>query len=127
MDIQVYISLSMSGFEDTIRKRWDAAVKKVKEIFYDCNVTIVGPTNIDDFYYNGAKVPHDKKWSYYISKDVEPLLDSTHIFLCKGWEKSKGCKLESVIANEMNLKVMMESDYEQYKELRHKFPEFLVK
>ena len=39
----------------------------------------------------------------------------------------KGCKLESVIANEMNLKVMMESDYEQYKELRHKFPEFLVK
>ena len=127
MDIQVYISLPMSGFEDTIRKRWDDAVNKVKEIFYDCNVTIVGPTNIDDFDYNGAKVPHDKKWSYYISKDVEPLLDSTHIFLCKGWEKSKGCKLESVIANEMNLKVMMESDYEQYKELRHKFPVFLVK
>ena len=117
----------MSGFEDTIRKRWDDAINKVKEIFYDCNVTIVGPTNIDDFDYNGAKVPHDRKWSYYISKDVEPLLDSTHIFLCKGWEKSKGCKLESVIANEMNLKVMMESDYEQYKELRHKFPEFLIK
>lgn len=127
MDIQVYISLPMAGFEDTIRKRWDAAVNKVKEIFYDCNVTIVGPLNIDDFDYNGAKVPHDKKWSYYISKDVEPLLDSTHIFLCKGWEKSKGCKLESVIANEMKLKVMLESDYEQYKELRHKSPEFLIK
>ena len=127
MNIQVYISLPMSGFEDTIRKRWDDAVNKVKEIFYDCNVTIVGPTNIDDFDYNGAKVPHNRKWSYYISKDVEPLLDSTHIFLCKGWEKSKGCKLESVIANEMKLKVMLESDYEQYKELRHKSPEFLIK
>ena len=127
MDIQVYISLPMSGFEDTIRKRWDDAINKVKKIFYDCNVTIVGPTNIDDFDYNGAKVPHDRKWSYYISKDVEPLLDSTHIFLCKGWEKSKGCKLESVIANEMKLKVMMESDYEQYKELRHKSPVFLIK
>lgn len=127
MDIQVYISLPMAGFEDTIRKRWDAAVNKVKEIFYDCDITIVGPSNIDDFDYNGAKVPHDKKWSYYISKDVEPLLDSTHIFLCKGWEKSKGCKLESVIANEMKLKVMLESNYEQYKKLRHKSPEFLIK
>lgn len=114
MNIQVYISLPMSGHEDTVRKRYDTAVEKVKDMFPKANITFVGPTNINEFDYNGPIVPHDKKWSYYMAKDIEPLLDSTHIFLCKGWNGSKGCRVEYAIAKEINIIPLFEPNYEHY-------------
>ena len=33
----------------------------------------------------------DKPYSYYMGKDIEALLECDAIYLCEGWQNSKGC------------------------------------
>lgn len=107
--MKVYISLPMSGHEHTVWDRWVAAKENVNNLFSN-NVTITGPSNIDEFDSDGEKIPHDRDWCYYMARDVEDLLRSDAIYLTKGWKNSKGCRVEYAIASEMGHSILFAPD-----------------
>ena len=51
----------------------------------------------------------DKPYSYYMGKDIEALLECDAIYLCEGWQKSKGCMAEFEVARIYGKEIMFES------------------
>lgn len=106
----IYISLPMSGQEDTIWERYVKAKIELKQKFGD-SIEIKGPYNIVDFK-EPDKFEYDRDWCYYMAKDVEDLLRSDAIYLTNGWSKSKGCRVEKAISVEMGKEIMYAEDSE---------------
>ena len=50
----------------------------------------------------------DKPYSYYMGKDIEALLECDAIYLCEGWQNSKGCMAEFEVARIYNKEIMFE-------------------
>lgn len=50
----------------------------------------------------------DKPYSYYMGKDIEALLECDTIYMCKGWQDSKGCMAEFAVAKIYNKKIIIE-------------------
>ena len=50
----------------------------------------------------------DKQYSYYMGKDIEALLECDAIYLCEGWQNSKGCMAEFAVAKIYNKKIIIE-------------------
>ena len=50
----------------------------------------------------------DKPYSYYMGKDIEALLECDAIFLCEGWQNSKGCMAEFEVARIYGKEIMFE-------------------
>ena len=69
---KIYISLPMSGQEDTIWERYVKAENELKNKFGD-TIEIKGPCNIRDFK-EPENFEYDRDWCYYMAKDVEDLL-----------------------------------------------------
>lgn len=106
----IYISLPMSGQEDTIWERYMKAKIELKQKFGD-SIEIKGPYNIVDFE-EPDKFEYDRDWCYYMAKDVEDLLRSDAIYLTNGWSKSKGCRVEKAISVEMGKEIIYAEDSE---------------
>lgn len=108
---KIYISLPMSGQEDTILERYTKAEFELKNKFGD-DIEIKGPYNVIDFK-EPDKFEYDRDWCYYMAKDVEDLLRSDAIYLTKGWSKSKGCRVEKAISAEMEKEIIYAEDSEK--------------
>lgn len=108
---KIYISLPMSGQEDTIWERYVKAEFELKQKFGN-DIEIKAPYNIGDFK-EPDKFEYDRDWCYYMAKDVEDLLRSDAIYLTKGWSKSKGCKVEKAISVEMEKEIIYAEDSEK--------------
>lgn len=50
----------------------------------------------------------DKPYSYYMGKDIEALLECDAIYLCEGWQNSKGCMAEFEVARIYGKQIMFE-------------------
>ena len=50
----------------------------------------------------------DKPYSYYMGKDIEALLECDAIYLCEGWQNSKGCMVEFEVARIYGKEIMFE-------------------
>lgn len=56
---------------------------------------------------NPMKLPHkhSKTWEKYMAEDIEALLGCEAIYMMSNWRKSKGARIEHVIAKELKLKI----------------------
>lgn len=52
-----------------------------------------------------------QKYAYYMGRDIEKLLLCDAVYFCEGWQESRGCRVESYIAETNGLKL--------YHDLRH--------
>ena len=50
----------------------------------------------------------DKPYSYYMGKDIEALLECDAIYLCEGWQNSKGCMAEFEVARIYGKEIIFE-------------------
>ena len=50
----------------------------------------------------------DKPYSYSMGKDIEALLDCDAIYLCEGWQNSKGCMAEFEVARIYGKEIIFE-------------------
>lgn len=91
MKKRIYISLPISHYDLEERKRYAKHVEDFLSQFFE----VVNPFN------NG--IPDDADWRVHMKKDIKMLLECDAIFLCKDWEKSKGCKLEFDVATTCNI------------------------
>lgn len=93
---KIYISLPISHYDLEERKRYAQRVEDALSAFYE----VINPLK------NGIPVTED--WRVHMKKDLEDLLTYDVIFLCKDWEKSKGCKLEFDVATTCDIEPFYE-------------------
>ena len=102
-EMKVYVSLSISGYPIEERVAYANMVRNnlIEVISQTCgflvrkkNLRVVTPFDI-------CSEP-DKPYSYYMGKDIEALLECDAIFLCEGWQNSKGCMAEFEVARIYN-------------------------
>lgn len=92
----IYISGQVSG-NPKYREQFAAKERMLKFL----NWKVVNP------------VKHEKdgkEWSYYLKKDIRKLLKCDTIYMMKGWSKSKGARLERIVADSLGMKVIYEEE-----------------
>ena len=112
MSLKFYVSLPMAYHQKSVRKRYDKAVEEIRKEYPDA--LIYGPTNIDDFDENGLdpNAP-THPWSWHLGEDIKDLLECDYIYLCKGYNDSKGCQVEHAVAKTMRMVIWYASDANQ--------------
>lgn len=112
-NVKVYISLPITGCEDTVRQRYEEAVKNVKEMYnvYGRDIDIVSPVDIDVIDIDDINFDSTKDWAYWMGRDLETLLRCDTIYMSEGWENSKGCRVEKACAEASGLLVIKYNDW----------------
>lgn len=94
--MKIYISLPITGQEEEAREK----ACHVKAMLSGAGHNPVSPFDI----YAGE----DAEYFDYICADLRVLADCDAIFLCEGWQFSKGCTIEATFANTYGKQIMTE-------------------
>lgn len=97
MKERVYISGAIAHLNLKERQQ---AFKKAEKMLEGCGYWPINP------FCNG--LPQDADWRDHMKADVGLLLSCSAIYMLKGWELSKGCKLELDVATSCGIQVMFE-------------------
>ena len=104
--MKVYISGPI-----TMAKDYEARFSKAEEHLAGLGYGTINPVDfgkyLEEKYKEEGKTP---KWENYMRGDIELLLSCDGIYMLKGWEESKGAKLEYEIATALKMKVLYEED-----------------
>ena len=101
---KIYISLPISGHEDTYEQRLDAAVKYVKEKHPEYG-EIVTPKDVAKNL-ERAYFPLQPKYKDYLFSDLEEIYDCDAIFMCRLWSQSHGCQAEYAFAQAIGIEIL---------------------
>ena len=93
--MKVFISQPMKGWQDVKLNRLKA-IENIK-ILYGNDVEII------DNYFDGNEKPLFK-----LGKSIELLSKADIIYLCKGWNKARCCKIEYMCASDYDIKIIFE-------------------
>lgn len=95
---KVYISGPISGKKDGNQPAFYAAALR---IFKDGNI----PVNPHDVCY---LLPPGSTWLDYMRVDIKALVDCDEIYMLRGWWRSRGARLEWILAKLLGLRVRYE-------------------
>lgn len=103
---RIYISIPISG-HDLEEVKAKARVVRVR-LLYDVFELKKGCHRPDVITPFDVCPEPDKSYSYYMGKDIEALLECDAIYLCEGWQNSKGCMAEFEVARIYGKEIMFE-------------------
>lgn len=93
---RLYVSLPISGYDLERRKEYAKEIKRwLSAGNWSCVIT---PFDVCP--------DSDKPYSYFMGKDIEALLECDAIYLCEGWQNSKGCMAEFEVARIYNKQIL---------------------
>ena len=105
----IFISLPITGHEDTYEHRLDDAVEYVKDKHSEYERIItpkVVAENIERAYF-----PLQPKYKEYLLSDLEVIYDCDAIFMCREWHDSKGCFAERAFAGAIGLTILYQRNF----------------
>lgn len=94
---RLYISGPMTGIPEYNYPAFMKAAMWLREKGFE----VVNPAEL-------STPSDDKQWVDYMREDIKHLVDCTAIYMLKGWEASKGAKLELLIAEGLGMRVLHE-------------------
>lgn len=102
----IFISIPISGKEDSYDERLEEAVKYVKEKYpeYEILTPKDAAKNLEQAYF-----PLQPKYKDYLIRDMDEIYDSDAIFMCNEWELSKGCQAERAFAEAIGINVIYQN------------------
>ncbi len=90
--MRIYISIPISGHDlATQQQKALEIADKLRELGHE-PISPLPPPEAP------SGLSEKEKYAYYMGRDVERLLTCDAIFMCEGWQKSKGCCAENEIA-----------------------------
>ena len=101
---RIYISIPISGHDlEEVKAKAKDIIECIlwDELGIEKGLDIITPFDV-------CPEP-DKSYSYYMGKDIEALLECDAIYLCEGWQNSKGCMAEFEVARIYGKEIMFES------------------
>ena len=108
--MKVYLSLPISGrsvkermaYAEKIKYGLIAAYCRGEGIFMaESKLNIIAPFDVNE---NEDKDSYARK----MGNDIEALLECDAIYLCRGWQNSKGCMAEFEVARIYNKQILFE-------------------
>lgn len=99
--MRIYISIPISGHDES-KVREHADIVKA-------SLSRAGHTPVNPFEIYCGKNPN---YADYLCHDLRALADCDAIFMCKGWQFSRGCRIERTFAEEFGKQVMYEKGKE---------------
>ena len=100
--INVFISQPMAGrTDDEILKEREQAILKIKNVIKEDDVHI-----IDSFFEQNA--PADANPLWYLGCSIIKLAYADVAYFCKGWNDTRGCRIEHKCAEEYNIEIIEE-------------------
>ena len=103
---RIYISIPISGHD--IEEVKAKAIDKIERLLWDVFELKKGRNRPDIITPFDVCHEPDKPYSYYMGKDIEALLECDAIYLCEGWQNSKGCMAEFEVARIYGKEIMFE-------------------
>ena len=99
----IYISLPITGHEDTYEQRLDEAVEYVKEKHPEYEIITPKDVakNLEKEYF-----PFQPKYKDYLLRDLEVIYDCDAIFMCRLWSQSHGCQAEYAFAQAIGIEIL---------------------
>lgn len=98
----IYISLPISGHEEDYEHRLDEAVEYVKFMHTEYEY-IITPKEIAERLEDYQ--PMKPKYKDYLLADMEAIAHCDAIFMCGGWQDSKGCFAEWTFAKAIGITI----------------------
>ena len=99
----IYISLPITGQEETYEARLNAAVAYVKAKYPDYE-RIVTPKDLADELEN-RKIGGLPRYRDYLVRGIIEIAYCDAIFMCRGWYDSKGCQAEYAFASAIGIDI----------------------
>ena len=103
---RIYISIPISGHD--IEEVKAKAIDIIERLLWDVFELKKGRNRPDIITPFDVCHEPDKPYSYYMGKDIEALLECDAIYLCEGWQNSKGCMAEFEVARIYGKEIMFE-------------------
>ena len=96
--MKIYISGQITGIEKEAFKLFEKAENKLIRL----RDTVINP----------MKLNHNKNatWREYMTKDIDALMECEGIYMLKNWQKSKGAKIERLIAISFDMEIFYETE-----------------
>ena len=103
---RIYLSLPIknTGYATKERMKYADEVRRLLELRYGVrneNVIVITPFDVNE---NEDKDSYARK----MGNDIEALLECDAIYMCEGWQNSKGCMAEFEVAKIYNKEIIME-------------------
>ena len=103
---RIYLSLPIkdTGYTTKERMKYADEVRRLLELRYGVrneNVIVITPFDVNE---NEDKDSYARK----MGNDIEALLECDAIYLCEGWQNSKGCMAEFEVARIYNKQILFE-------------------
>ena len=103
---RIYLSLPIknTGYTTKERMKYADEVRRLLELRYGVrneNVIVITPFDVNE---NEDKDSYARK----MGNDIEALLECDAIYLCSGWQNSKGCMAEFEVARIYGKEIMFE-------------------
>ena len=98
----IYISLPISGHEEDYEHRLDEAVEYVEFMHTEYGY-IITPKEIAERLEDYQ--PMKPKYKDYLLADMEAIAHCDAIFMCSGWQDSKGCFAEWTFAKAIGITI----------------------
>lgn len=92
--MKVYISGKITGDAD-YKQKFANAEEMARAVGFE----VFNPARVSD---------EGKPWEWYMKQDIKELMDCDAILLLKGWEESRGARLEAYIASQLKIKIYEE-------------------
>jgi hypothetical protein len=85
-------------------------IKKIEAYFhFDC---VISPYSLgEELNENYKKLGKEPSYNDYLLNDLNKLCICNAIFMCKGWEYSKGCRVEYALANALEIEILHEREF----------------
>ncbi len=97
--MKIYISLPISNKElSAQREKANDIADKLRELGHE-------PVNPFDTINPPGGLREDERYAYYMGEDMKKLLMCDAVYLCKGWDKSRGCRTEEFAARINGIKI----------------------
>jgi|SRR5690606_6118751 len=102
--MKIYISGPISGLPIEV---YTKAFKEAETILLKEGWEVVNPVTLDHDHEAASKIECPKeRWAFYMDKCISALLRCDAIYMLKGWDISKGARVEIFIAMALGLKII---------------------
>ena len=102
--MKIYISIPITGHEDTYEQRLDEAVEYVKTNYPEYE-RIITPKDVAENLEKGFH-PFETKYKDYLLADMRAISHCGAILMCRDWHLSKGCFAEWSFAYAVGLRIL---------------------
>lgn len=110
LSIKVYIAGAISGLEvEDVKVKFENAEREVVEMFGSHSPVLTNPFALCDGRYDKSW-EKESIWKYCMKICIRELLTCDYIYMLRGWENSRGAKLEHKIARSLGLNILYQKE-----------------